>query len=124
MARPTDVTGYGGERDEPEPAPAEERPQLLYGRDTETEFLQRTISEVAHGPSGAALLLARESGAGKTALADWALIAARASGFHTVRATCEPFHAGMSFFPIQELSRKLAGEQGIEALIASEYGSE
>lgn len=124
MAKPIDVKSF--DADEPDNVPWEpiSGPIHLWGRDTETASIESTIAAVARGSAGAALLLSGDSGAGKTALADWAIRQASILGYSVARATCEPFHAGMSFFPIQELSRKLAGGQPVETLVAAAYGLE
>ena len=124
MPRPSDLRDYDGGEYESAPAVSEIRWTKLFGRDGETDLLRRILEHVRDADGGAAVLLGGESGAGKSALADWALAEAEVLGFQVVRATCEPFHAGMSFFPIQELTRKLAGEQTIEATIAADYGAD
>jgi len=101
------------------------KPPLLAGRSSEQRLLRDLILVARDGPPGVAVLLAGETGAGKTALAEWCLAeAASAYGFSVARATCEPFHAGMSFFPIQELNRRLAGSGAtVQQLIADGYGT-
>jgi predicted ATPase len=81
------------------------------------------LADVKHGAPGKAVLLSGESGAGKTVLAEWLVAQAHESGFSCARATCEPFHAGMSFFPISELSRRLAGPAStVQELVEGGYG--
>jgi DNA-binding NtrC family response regulator len=97
---------------------------ILVGRAGEQGELEEFIQLAQIGPPGAAVLLTGESGVGKTALAEWCLAEAQAScQFVVVQATCEPFHAGMSFFPIHELNRRLAGTSAtVQQLIAQGYG--
>lgn len=97
----------------------------LSGRSIEIGLLRSTIASVGRGPSGALILLMGESGVGKTALAEWCLATAAGHDFEfvTAHATCEPFHAGMSFFPMQELARRLTSEgQTIQHLVAEGFG--
>jgi hypothetical protein len=97
----------------------------LSGRSIEKAALLHTVESVAHGVAGSLVLLMGESGVGKTALAEWCLgTAAEQFDYLTARATCEPFHAGMSFFPMQELARRLTPDgQTIQHLVADRFGS-
>lgn len=106
----------------PPPTPA---PPLIAGREIEKNYLRGLLDQVSTGPPGVAVLLTGDSGAGKTALAEWCLAQAQLLGTTTcVRATCEPFHAGMSFFPIMELTRRLAGPSSTaQSLIEAGYGA-
>lgn len=96
----------------------------LFGRDKEEGILLESLKSVAEGSIGAVILLSGESGVGKTALAEWSMAKGSADdlGFIVARSTCEPFHAGMSFFPIHEIDRRLSGNQTVQQLIASGYG--
>ncbi|NNN20621.1 MAG: AAA family ATPase, partial [Acidimicrobiales bacterium] len=97
----------------------------IVGRAPEKQLLQDALHTIASTGSGISVLIGGESGTGKTALAEWCLAdAVLKNNFLMVRATCEPFHIGMSFFAIQELNRKLVGaNSSVQQLIANIYGA-
>ena len=100
-------------------------PVDLVGRNVEQRQLVATMDLVSSTGVGHVLLLGGDSGMGKTALAQWCLgYAATTRGDWIVQsASCEPFHAGMSFFPIQELLRRLStGFASVRDLVAEGFG--
>jgi tetratricopeptide (TPR) repeat protein len=88
--------------------------------------IKSILQDVSSEKIGSVLLLSGDSGTGKTALAEWCLGTAGSDQFayQTARATCEPFHAGMSMFPILELMRRLcATNQSEIELVARGFGA-
>lgn len=82
----------------------------LHGREAELTQIKRTLERVGSRsaePAGAVLMLHGASGAGKSALAEAVIAAAEQMGFRTYRTACEPFHEGMSYFPVRELVRQI-----------------
>jgi predicted ATPase len=105
-------------------------PASLVGRQLELAFLEAAIARVAQddgsveGPSEERFILLRgESGSGKSALMKHAEYLAKRRGMDVVSAACEPFHEGMSFFPVRELMRQLVGESSVSAVVSAWYGS-
>lgn len=98
----------------------------LYGRDAELALINRTLERVNGreiGPAGAMIMLSGASGAGKSALAETVLAAAEQLGYYCVRTACEPFHEGMSYFPVRELVRQLAAGRPVGDVIAAQFGA-
>lgn len=98
----------------------------LYGRDVELAQISRTLERVSRretSPAGAVIMLSGVSGAGKSALAEAVLEAAEQLGYDCVRTACEPFHEGMSYFPVRELVRQMAGGRPVGELVAEQFGS-
>lgn len=97
----------------------------IFGRDSELQILQRTIEVMAATPAqgGRAILLGGSSGVGKTTVAERALQHATSLGFRVIRATCEAFHEGMSFYPIRECLRQLTPDHGLTTDIELAFGS-
>ncbi|MFP3581209.1 AAA family ATPase [Arthrobacter sp. SIMBA_036] len=98
----------------------------LYGRDAELAQISRTLERVSRretSPAGAVIMLSGVSGAGKSALAEAVLKAAEQLGYDCVRTACEPFHEGMSYFPVRELVRQMAGGRPVGELVAEQFGS-
>lgn len=96
----------------------------VYGRDDELRRLFAAVDAIAGetaGP-GRVLLLAGTSGTGKSMLAESLIRYAASRGLSIHRATCEPFHEGMSFYPIRELLRQLASAQGAATDLALAFG--
>ena len=98
----------------------------LYGRDAELAQINRTLERVSRqelGPAGAVIMLSGASGAGKSALAEAVLIAAEQLGYDCVRTACEPFHEGMSYFPVRELVRQMAEGRTVGEVVAELFGA-
>ena len=98
----------------------------LYGRDTELALIIRTLERVRKregGPAGAVIMLSGASGAGKSALAEAVLVEAAQMGFDCVRTACEPFHEGMSYFPVRELVRQMAHGRPVGEVVAEHFGA-
>ena len=98
----------------------------LFGRENEFAAIETILQDISSKRTGSVLLFSGDSGTGKTALAEWCLATAASDQFtfHTARATCEPFHAGMSMFPILELMRRLCGAKQTEIdLVARGFGA-
>jgi len=98
----------------------------LYGRDVELAQISRTLERVSSreiSPAGAVIMLSGVSGAGKSALAEAVLEEAEHLGYDCVRTACEPFHEGMSYFPVRELVRQMAGGRPVGELVAEQFGS-
>jgi predicted ATPase len=96
----------------------------LFGRDAEILRIQSTLYSLSSVglPPGRVLLLAGNSGVGKSAIAQFVLESAAERGFDVYRIACEPFHEGMSFFPVRELVRQLAGGRTIGEAVGDLYG--
>ncbi len=97
----------------------------LYGREAERASVHATLQRVVEsgsGPAGGVIVLSGASGAGKSALAEVILADAHELGYRCFRTACEPFHEGMSYFPIRELVRQLAGGRSAGAMIAEQFG--
>jgi tetratricopeptide (TPR) repeat protein len=62
------------------------------------------------------------SGAGKSALAEAVIAAAEQLGFRTYRTACEPFHEGMSYFPVRELVRQITKGRPAGEFVARQFG--
>lgn len=98
----------------------------LYGRDAELESIRRTLVRVRErlsGPAGAVVMLSGASGAGKSALAEAVISSAGQLGFDCFRTACEPFHEGMSYFPVRELVRQMAGGRSVGDVVAAQFGA-
>lgn len=97
----------------------------LYGRDAELSKIRRTLERVASrsgGPAGAVIMLHGASGAGKSALAEAVIVTAEQLGFRTYRTACEPFHEGMSYFPVRELVRQMTQGRPAGEIVAEQFG--
>src|SRR4051794_17284937 len=62
------------------------------------------------------------SGAGKSALAEAVIEAAKSMGYRCLRTACEPFHEGMSYFPVRELVRQMADGRPVGDVVAEQFG--
>lgn len=97
----------------------------LHGRASEIacarDFLSR-VSDTGTGNSGGVIVLGGPSGAGKTALADAILAEAGELGYDCYQTACEPFHEGMSYFPIRELVRQIARGRNVGEVIGELFG--
>src|SRR5690606_8738009 len=97
----------------------------LYGRQRELAQVQRVLDSVetgTHRGRGAGIRLGGPSGVGETALATAMFKSAAERGYDVHRVACEPFHEGMSFFPIRELIRQFGEGRPIATLISEMYG--
>jgi tetratricopeptide (TPR) repeat protein len=100
---------------------------ILYGRETELRELFSLLARVSVAGTlspGKIVLLGGHSGVGKSALAQSAIAEADRLGFTTHRIACEPFHEGMSFFPVRELVRQLSNGMPAAGKIAAMFGKE
>lgn len=97
----------------------------LHGREAELAKIRRTLERVGSrntDPAGGVIMLHGASGAGKSALAEAVIAAAEQMGFQTFRTACEPFHEGMSYFPVRELVRQIAQGRPAGEVIAAQFG--
>ena len=94
----------------------------LFGRENEIGRITEVLTAVEAEGHGRAIFLTGEAGAGKTAIATAAIAAAQDRGFVTVQTPCEPFHAGISLYPIKELIRKLTGGASVTTFVNSAFG--
>ncbi|RKT76661.1 AAA ATPase-like protein [Terracoccus luteus] len=96
----------------------------LFGRLRELNALNGMVDGLLSGQTSVArvALLSGHSGVGKSALASAALERATALGAEVVRIACEPFHDGMSFFPIREIVRHLTFGRPLDQAVAEMYG--
>lgn len=99
------------------------QPSQLAGRARDWGTIERLLDAVQTSGAGGLLVLAGESGVGKTSLIDSLLTVAAGRGIETAQATCESFSAAMSFFPVHELMRHVAEPMSVEELIAHVYGA-
>lgn len=98
----------------------------IFGRQAELErmaSLAKETVDAADRGSGKLVLLAGNSGVGKSALAEAFLAMAQELGFDVFRTACEPFHEGMSFFPIREIVRQLSAGRSTVEVLADYFGS-
>ncbi|HXU44448.1 MAG TPA: AAA family ATPase [Thermoanaerobaculia bacterium] len=116
-------------REEPDGGPAPEAPPAprrieIYGRDLELAEIRAALEAVGEGAPDTPqmLLLAGASGVGKSALSRAGIALAQDLGFRVLSVVCEPFHEGMSFFPIREITRQLSAEAGVAEQLAAVYG--
>ena len=96
-------------------------PPDIYGRDTEIRQMQDILDSVIADGVGGFVVLAGDSGVGKTVLVEQLLYRASETCF-IARATCESFSSGMSFFPIQEIMRRVSEPDSVEGLISRVFG--
>ncbi|MFI7742264.1 ATP-binding protein [Kocuria rhizosphaericola] len=100
------------------PLPAKARPHAaratdavhrlrITGRELELRRIDEALDRARKERRGQCLLIHGDSGAGKSILTQYTLLEARRRGFIVASTVCEPFHQGMSFFPIRELIRQL-----------------
>ncbi len=97
----------------------------IHGRADEIRRLCQAVDALSEAAptAGRTLMIAGASGTGKSVLAERAVEHAISRHYPVVRATCEPFHEGMSFYPVRELLRQLTSKQGLLADIATAFGS-
>ncbi len=95
----------------------------LIGRHEECSLIEATITRASESGRGRLLLVEGASGVGKSVLSRFALSRASASGFLVASTVCEPFHEGMSFFPIRELMRQITTSGSPRQDIDAMYGS-
>lgn len=120
---------YGAEAELPLPLPGFRRAITpITGREPELERLLRIVDAVdttrdASSASVGFVLIGGESGVGKSALVAAIAMAASGRGWDVASVACEPFHEGMSFFPIRELMRQLSGGGDVTAEIRRLYGA-
>ena len=98
----------------------------LHGREAELAKITRTLERVGSrvgDPAGAVVMLHGASGAGKSALAEAVIAVATQMGFQTFRTACEPFHEGMSYFPVRELVRQITQGRPAGEFVATQFGA-
>ena len=92
-------------------------PPRIAGRQQEAAQIRAALDAVEHHGSGRFVLVHGESGVGKSAIAEWATFEASRRDWLVAATVCEPFHEGMSFFPVRELMRQLtAGRSVVQEL--------
>jgi predicted ATPase len=103
---------------------------VLHGRERELAEIDRILDHLSATDAGIPIeapqliLLAGESGVGKSALAKRAIVRASELGFGVASVVCEPFHEGMSFFPVREVIRQFVRERSITDEVGRWYGSD
>ena len=97
----------------------------IFGRDAELETLHAAVDAIAANTTlgGRAILLSGVSGIGKTTIAESALNHAASVGLRVVRATCEAFHEGMTFYPVRECLRQLTSAGGLTTDVELAFGA-
>lgn len=101
------------------------RRNLIFGRETERKLISESLAQVANTESrttSKVLLLSGMSGVGKSALAQSAIQEATELGFDVYQTACEPFHEGMSFFPVREIVRQISAGRSPAALMTEQFG--
>lgn len=93
-------------------------PRAVAGRHDELSRITDTLRDAVATRTGRIVIVRGASGTGKTFLAQEACRSASQMGFDIAVTACEPFHEGMSLFPIQELVRQLS--QSMNLLTAVE----
>lgn len=94
----------------------------ISARGPELERIRALLDDVVASGSGRLLLINGESGVGKSILAQAAAAEAAVRGFAIASTVCEPFHEGMSFFPVRELTRQLTARASPFADMSAIYG--
>lgn len=94
----------------------------LAGRDMECSVIDAAIERVAATGRGKLLLIEGTSGVGKSVLSRYASSRAASMGFRIAATICEPFHEGMSFFPVREIMRQITETGSPEHDIRIIYG--
>ena len=97
----------------------------IVGRDTELSLLRQGLSNTISDPSSVYrrfILLQGHSGVGKSAIANAAISIAKTLDYQVCQVACEPFHEGMSFFPIRELVRQLVRGNALRDAVAELFG--
>ena len=108
------------------PAP----PQFLFGRDSEFARIDRVLEQKSRPAEDGApghghlIFLAGESGVGKSSMAQEVGRRARELGYEIADVACEPFHQGMSLFPMRELTRQLSRGSSLMEDVAAYYGGD
>jgi predicted ATPase len=97
--------------------------QGICGREKELADITAALVAVKNTGSGRLILIRGESGVGKSILAETVARDAMSLGFYVAQTVCEPFHEGMSFFPIRELMRQLSRAETWQDEVASIYGA-
>jgi tetratricopeptide (TPR) repeat protein len=95
---------------------------VIAGRQRETEALARVVGRVEDSGTGHVVLIGGDSGVGKSVLSQYLASEAAARGHLMAATVCEPFHEGMSFFPVRELMRQLTGGRSARAVVRELYG--
>jgi len=98
----------------------------LHGRLQHLTAVGDQLSRVVAGNSeraGAVILVNGNSGVGKSAFANKVMENARDRGFDVYQTACEPFHEGMSYFPVRELVRQVAEGRPAGVVIAEMFGA-
>lgn len=126
------VASDGGDDAKPYPPPTVDivgpRPRIqaelqsIVGREAEVRRISDALQEVINHGSGQLILIRGDSGVGKSILAGTIARQAAQMGFFVANAVCEPFHEGMSFFPIRELMRQLSTTHDLRSEIRTMYG--
>lgn len=103
---------------------SENRQNGLFGRDLEFGEVQAILDAVRQGAPDTPqmILIAGTSGVGKSALSRTCIALAKELDFRVLSVVCEPFHEGMSFFPIHEIMRQLSATIGVAEQLAAAYG--
>ena len=102
------------------------RMPVIIGRDAELAQLRQCLTSVITdqaSPAPRFILLRGNSGVGKSAIAQTTMSTAAELGYDVCRVACEPFHEGMSFFPIRELVRQLLKGKTLGEEITQIFGS-
>ena len=94
----------------------------LCGRSAQTSQITECLDSIGQSPKIREILLSGASGTGKTALTQWACAEASNRGFQIAQATCEPFHAGISFFPVKEVIRQLCQGVPVSEFVGRAFG--
>lgn len=111
--------------------PRERKKVALFGREVEFRNIEAVLDRVAgeacgedpsHLPGGHLILLSGESGVGKSAMAQETCRLASERGFDLVEVACEPFHEGMSLFPMREIVRQLLQRSTVVEEISDFFG--
>ncbi len=99
-------------------------PPPIFGRDQELGALRAAVDAMTTTTrGGSVILLSGASGVGKTSIAENVLHHAGSLGLHVIRASCEAFHEGMSFYPVHECLRQLTSPYGLLDDIESAFGT-
>lgn len=95
----------------------------VYGRDAEISRISGALSAVCeNGAAAKFVLIGGEAGTGKSALTGVLCEAARSRGLRVLSTACEPFHEGMSLFPVRELVRQACAGRQLSEVIGDLYG--
>lgn len=83
------------------------------GRDQEVDRIIDALASAISSQQGHFVVVEGCTGTGKSCLLEYARHVAVGLGYTVASVVCEPFHEGMSFFPVREMVSQLAADRSI-----------